>query len=330
MTIPATEEVTQVDEDAAIAALKDQPYIVAQKANWSKMAKAFARHRVAAMLSATPPVPEVAETVGEDFLTQLRRVNADRYHAWVGDGQDAGILFDAAELGGEVGELLNVVKKLVREEGGWRGSRAAPEDFADECGDVLICLDKLARRRGVDLAEATARKFNSTSEKQGFPHKLALTPTHTVSDMGVDKPIPMLLFCPSCGIQHIDEPDERTPHWDNPPHRSHLCHACGCIWRPADVATVGVVRIATSGKADNWGKSNCTAIAALTAHKPDTQGLREALEPFARLGDLIELETEGFADTDELPLTTEDGHLLDRFSVGDFRRARTVLNQESR
>ena len=123
----------------------------------------------------------------EDFLAQLRRVNAERYHAWVGDGQDAGILFDAAELGGEVGELLNVVKKLVREEAGWRGSRAAPEDFADECGDVLICLDKLARRHGVDLAEATARKFNATSEKQGFPHKLALSPTHTVSDMGVDE-----------------------------------------------------------------------------------------------------------------------------------------------
>src|SRR5574340_600312 len=24
--------------------------------------------------------------------------------------------------------------------------------------------------------------------------------------------------------------------WDNPPHRSHLCHGCGHIWRPADVA----------------------------------------------------------------------------------------------
>lgn len=112
----------------------------------------------------------------EDFLAQLRRVNTDRYHAWVGDGQDAGILFDASELGGEVGELLNVVKKLVREEAGWRGSRAAPEDFADECADVLICLDKLARRRGVDLAAATITKFNATSDKQGFPHKLSATP----------------------------------------------------------------------------------------------------------------------------------------------------------
>lgn len=38
----------------------------------------------------------------------------------------------------------------------------------------------------------------------------------------------------------------------NPPHRSHLCHNCGCVWRPADVATVGVKRTETQGKADTW------------------------------------------------------------------------------
>lgn len=116
---------------------------------------------------------EPSPVAGESFLSQLRRVNTDRYHAWVGNGQDAGILFDAAELGGEVGELLNVVKKLEREKRGWRGSRAASEDFADECGDVLICLDKLARRRGVDLEAATVAKFNATSDKVDLPHKLA-------------------------------------------------------------------------------------------------------------------------------------------------------------
>lgn len=109
----------------------------------------------------------------ERFLDQLRRVNAERYEAW-SEGSDAGIMFDAIELGGEVGELLNVAKKLEREERGWRGSRAAPADFADECADVLICLDKLARRRGVDLAAATVRKFNATSEKVGLPHRLTL------------------------------------------------------------------------------------------------------------------------------------------------------------
>jgi len=109
--------------------------------------------------------------LAEPFLDHLRRVNLSRYEAWV-EGADAGIVFDALELGGEVGELLNVVKKLEREERGWRGSRAASKDFADECADVLICLDKLARRRNVDLAAVTISKFNATSEKVGLPHRL--------------------------------------------------------------------------------------------------------------------------------------------------------------
>ncbi len=35
------------------------------------------------------------------------------------------------------------------------------------------------------------------------------------------------------------------------PHRSHLCHGCGHIWRPADVPTNGVVATKTKGKADS-------------------------------------------------------------------------------
>lgn len=68
-------------------------------------------------------------------------------------------------------------------------------------------------------------------------------------------PIPMMLHCPRCSIQHVDAPDGE---WTNPPHRSHLCHACGCIWRPADVPTAGVQSIETRGKAD-------TSIACLPA-----------------------------------------------------------------
>jgi predicted RNA-binding Zn-ribbon protein involved in translation (DUF1610 family) len=75
-------------------------------------------------------------------------------------------------------------------------------------------------------------------------------------------PIDMLLFCPNCGTQHIDAPEEHERDeglsvrmdvsWTNPPHRSHLCHACECIWRPADVPTNGVAAITTKGKADTW------------------------------------------------------------------------------
>lgn len=74
------------------------------------------------------------------------------------------------------------------------------------------------------------------------------------------EPIDMVLHCPACGLQHIDRAD--TPEdgadwndpeitWNNPPHRSHLCHGCGHIWRPADVPTNGVRAVLTKGKADS-------------------------------------------------------------------------------
>lgn len=77
-------------------------------------------------------------------------------------------------------------------------------------------------------------------------------------------PIDMVLHCPKCGMQHIDAPSETREirggelcidRWDNPPHRSHKCSACGTIWRPADVATNGVREIQTRGTADTWPKA---------------------------------------------------------------------------
>lgn len=73
----------------------------------------------------------------------------------------------------------------------------------------------------------------------------------------LEKPIDMVLHCPACLEQHIDEPERslgpdntETLDWDNPPHRSHLCKHCGFVWRPADVATNGVFRTKTHGKND--------------------------------------------------------------------------------
>lgn len=65
------------------------------------------------------------------------------------------------------------------------------------------------------------------------------------------EPIPMVLCCPKCGKQHVDAP-EPEKGWTNPPHKSHLCHGCGTIWRPADVPTDGVAKVATRGEKDTW------------------------------------------------------------------------------
>jgi hypothetical protein len=88
-------------------------------------------------------------------------------------------------------------------------------------------------------------------------------------------PIAMVLFCPACGVQHIDGPEihaeadasiglqiKDVVTWANPPHRSHLCHACGTIWRPADIATTGVRYIQTTGERDNWPRIKRAAPAA--------------------------------------------------------------------
>lgn len=66
---------------------------------------------------------------------------------------------------------------------------------------------------------------------------------------GYERPLPinMVLHCPRCHLQHIDAPEGS---WTNPPHRSHLCHGCGFIWRPADVPTNGVQAVRTRGKKD--------------------------------------------------------------------------------
>lgn len=62
-------------------------------------------------------------------------------------------------------------------------------------------------------------------------------------------PINVVLHCPKCHQQHIDEP---SGEWTNPPHRSHQCQHCGCVWRAADVPTNGVKATATRGSADSW------------------------------------------------------------------------------
>lgn len=65
----------------------------------------------------------------------------------------------------------------------------------------------------------------------------------------MEKPIDMVLHCPNCKMQHIDKPEPERG-WENPPHKSHLCHGCGFIFRPADIETNGVAATKTRGQND--------------------------------------------------------------------------------
>jgi rubredoxin len=59
------------------------------------------------------------------------------------------------------------------------------------------------------------------------------------------QPIPMILYCPSCELQHVDVDDDTGAWATTRHHRKHLCANCGHVWQPALVHTVGVVDLNT-------------------------------------------------------------------------------------
>lgn len=138
--------------------------------------------------------------------------------------------------------------------------------MSNEFGELIACFD-MAFSEGLQeaLANTTDEHLKDLIERRllvGYYNAIGPSPTAQAA------PIDMVLHCPACGLQHIDEPESKgralhadesiedqslTPlaAWTNPPHRSHLCHGCGYIWRPADVPTNGVKAVKTKGKADS-------------------------------------------------------------------------------
>lgn len=104
-------------------------------------------------------------------LDKLRDANIRRDKEWNPD-KKLTPLFRATELGGEVGEALNIVKKLERERLNIKGSRTTKEMLAGELADILICVDLLAMEYEIDLSQALRNTFNATSEKQNLSVKL--------------------------------------------------------------------------------------------------------------------------------------------------------------
>ena len=169
-----TEPVLETIEKAIAAG---EPHWTTEKAlgEWFKRkVEAEGDLEVGAGSAALTPQPAWQPTREEQF-DHLRRVSQERQTAWCEVGDEVpDLTFRAVELAGEVGEAMNVVKKLERERHGWRGSRATLSDLSEELADVIICADLLAATAGVDLWPAVVAKFNATSEKVGLPHILAL------------------------------------------------------------------------------------------------------------------------------------------------------------
>jgi hypothetical protein len=80
-------------------------------------------------------------------------------------------------------------------------------------------------------ADLRERLTRTQGERDYFQKQLAIA-----EPLGKERaPIAMRLTCPDCAMLHIDEGEFATK-----PHHTHACQSCGCVWRPAIVATVGV------------------------------------------------------------------------------------------
>lgn len=128
-------------------------------------------------------------------FNDLQHANRERGKLWC-KGRKLPLEYSAMELGGEAGELiealaaweedqmsgiaiaakvgrvLNACKKYAREQYGMAGPGTL-EAVKDELADVVICCSLLANKLDIDLGAIVARKFNKTSEKHGFPTRLA-------------------------------------------------------------------------------------------------------------------------------------------------------------
>jgi NTP pyrophosphatase (non-canonical NTP hydrolase) len=104
-------------------------------------------------------------------FADLRRANRERQKEWDADNRIS-LVFRAAELCEECGEVAGAVKKLAREELGLAGSRSSYEHLGEELADVVIVCDLIAMQAGIDLATSITSKFNTRSAELGFATRL--------------------------------------------------------------------------------------------------------------------------------------------------------------
>ena len=104
------------------------------------------------------------------------------------DGSDWQLSAWSNAVGGEVGEMVEALTRLLiahghaanrikKVERGDLTVEEARQALAQEFADVVIYLDLLAYRAGVDLGRAVVEKWNATSEKIGSPIRLGQVPS---------------------------------------------------------------------------------------------------------------------------------------------------------
>lgn len=140
------------------------------------------------------------------FFDRLRELNVARVPYFNHDLNDWSALEWAASMMGEAGEAANFAKKLKRYDDGCnvnldktRGELV--EALGAELADVIIYLDLLAAREGIDLEAALIKKFDEVSDRVGYDRKLGYVdnfkPTHEFVEPVVE----------AFRLGHDEEPD---------------------------------------------------------------------------------------------------------------------------
>lgn len=108
------------------------------------------------------------------FLPDLWYVNQLRDEEWDPEHKIT-LSFRGMELAGEVGELLNQIKKIERQRIGLRGSEPDMNKLGDELADVMICLSLICMQLNIgslDFESMVREKFNKTSHERGLKVRL--------------------------------------------------------------------------------------------------------------------------------------------------------------
>lgn len=113
-------------------------------------------------------------------VTDANVARCDRWHK--GGLKDWSVADWAVAMAGEAGEVCNAVKKLRRveddianisDEGRLLATREqAIAKIGEELADTFLYLNLLGVRLGINLSDQIIAKFNTTSERYGFPERL--------------------------------------------------------------------------------------------------------------------------------------------------------------
>lgn len=148
-----------------------------------------------------------------------------------------GLQEENAKLEAEV-ERLRLILTEARE--AFNGGETSEAAFAPAVAKYLKHTTSQALRLREDVGNWMKRAESLETERDEANRLLgemteALNRTVDQRDSALESPVPMVLFCPECTERHID-----TGEFAERPHHTHACQACGFVWRPAVVATVGV------------------------------------------------------------------------------------------